>query len=191
MKLDEEFWSERYRSGTTGWDLNNVSPPLKEYFDQLEDKNLKILIPGCGYAHEAKYLHFLGFKNVYVLDLAKEPLNTLLETTPTFNPDHCIQQDIFTFNGSFELIIEQTMFCAIDPKYRELYAQKMSNLLSDGGKYVGLLFNKHFEGGPPFGGSKEEYELLFKPYFKELNLEKCINSIEPRMGSELFIQFRK
>ena len=75
MKLDEEFWSERYRSGTTGWDLNNVSPPLKEYFDQLEDKNLKILIPGCGAGHEGEYLFKNGFTNVHLLDFAPQSLS--------------------------------------------------------------------------------------------------------------------
>ncbi|MDO8993629.1 MAG: SAM-dependent methyltransferase, partial [Daejeonella sp.] len=46
--LNESFWNERYRLNDTGWDLGHVSPPLKTYIDQLTDKNLRILIPGCG-----------------------------------------------------------------------------------------------------------------------------------------------
>jgi hypothetical protein len=44
------------RSNETGWDLGQVSPPLKAYIDQLTDKNLRILIPGCGNSYEAEYL---------------------------------------------------------------------------------------------------------------------------------------
>ena len=58
--LSEEFWSQRYQEGKTGWDLGAASPPLVEYFDQLENKDLSILIPGCGNAHEAEYLHKNG-----------------------------------------------------------------------------------------------------------------------------------
>ncbi|MFZ4613516.1 MAG: hypothetical protein ACOYNH_07525, partial [Bacteroidia bacterium] len=46
--LDQEFWDSKYREKSFGWDLGEVSPPLKEYFNQLEDKNIAILIPGCG-----------------------------------------------------------------------------------------------------------------------------------------------
>jgi hypothetical protein len=59
------------------------------------------------------------------------------------------------------------------------------------GKLVGLLFNRSFEGGPPFGGSKEEYETYFHPYFSSIKMDECHNSIEPRMGTELFIQLQK
>jgi thiopurine S-methyltransferase len=41
--------------------------------------------------------------------------------------------------------------------------------------------------GPPFGGSREEYLQRFSPFFELKLLEKCYNSIAPRMGRELFI----
>ncbi|MDX1544111.1 MAG: SAM-dependent methyltransferase, partial [Christiangramia sp.] len=46
--MNSEFWSTRYRDNRTGWDIGYISTPLKEYIDQLEDKELKILIPGAG-----------------------------------------------------------------------------------------------------------------------------------------------
>ena len=44
-----------------GWDLGEVSPPIKSYIDTLEDKNIRILIPGCGNTYEAEYLLEQGF----------------------------------------------------------------------------------------------------------------------------------
>jgi thiopurine S-methyltransferase len=29
-KLNQDFWNERYRANETGWDLGEVSPPLKK-----------------------------------------------------------------------------------------------------------------------------------------------------------------
>ena len=43
--LDQEYWDTQYISNTTGWDLGEVSPPIKSYIDTIEDKNISILIP--------------------------------------------------------------------------------------------------------------------------------------------------
>lgn len=89
--LSKEFWSARYEEETTGWDLGQVSPPLKKYFDQLENKNLRILIPGCGNGYEAEYLFRLGFMNVHVVDLSEHPLNNLKNVVLNFQRINCIK----------------------------------------------------------------------------------------------------
>ena len=192
VDLDKTYWSSRYQQNEIGWDLRGVSPPLKEYIDQLEDKSIKILIPGAGNSYEAEYLHNRGFTEVFVLDIAEEPLENFKKRLPSFPKDHLINFDFFKFTGSFDLILEQTFFCALAPEIRSLYAQKMNSLLNEKGKLVGLLFDKKFESeGPPFGGSKEEYITYFRPYFDLQVLEPCTNSIGPRVGSELFFIIKK
>ena len=69
--------------------------------------------------------------------------------------------------------------------------KKMYQLLNPGGRLVGVLFNRSFEGGPPFGGNLEEYEELFKEKFEIVKLEPCYNSIQPREGTEVFINVKK
>src|SRR5690554_3711649 len=71
MDLDESFWTKNYLKGKTGWDIGYVSTPIKEYIDQLTDKNSDILIPGGGNSYEAEYLHRQGFKNVSVAEFRK------------------------------------------------------------------------------------------------------------------------
>ena len=61
-------------SQTAGWDIGYPSTPLKEYIDQLKDKSITILIPGCGNAYEAAYLFERGFKQVTLVDLSALPL---------------------------------------------------------------------------------------------------------------------
>ena len=45
MELTTEFWDIRYQNDDIGWDVGEITRPLKAYFDQLEDKSLSILIP--------------------------------------------------------------------------------------------------------------------------------------------------
>ena len=192
MKLGESYWNERWEQGLTGWDIGFASTPLKNYFDQLENKELKILIPGCGNAYEAEYLHEKGFGQVHLLDIAPLALKSFHERFPGFPEDHLINEDFFRHEEQYDLIVEQTFFCALDPKLRENYAIKMKSLLKPGGKLVGLLFNDVLnEDHPPFGGNSDEYRALFSDHFEIQCLEKCYNSIEPRAEREVFIIFEK
>lgn len=187
-ELNEEFWGDRYKENAAGWDLGGVSSPLMAYFDQLGDKDIKILIPGCGNSYEAEYLADKGFKNVYVIDLVKQPLENLIERAPMLLPENCIHGDFFEHEGDYDLIIEQTFFCAIDPSLRERYAQKMRSLLRPGGKLAGVMFCVVMESGPPFGGTIDEYEVLFRKYFSKVEIEPCYNSIKPRKDRECFVR---
>ncbi|MGV3630930.1 MAG: methyltransferase domain-containing protein [Bacteroidota bacterium] len=189
--MDQAFWQQRYSDGRTGWDIGEISVPIRAYADQLENKELKILIPGCGYGHEAKYLHEQGFTQVYVLDFAAQAVEAFRSMCPGFPEAHILQEDFFTHEGSYDLIIEQTLFCAIGLELRDAYVTQVHRLLKPGGKLVGLLFDCEFDSGPPFGGSQEEYETRFSRKFSELKMERCYNSITPRRNRELFIRLRK
>lgn len=194
MDLSKEFWDHRYKSGETGWDLGEISLPLKTYFDQLAplDKNLNILIPGGGNSYEAEYLHRNGFNHVHVADLSITALNNIKQRVPSFPESHLINKNFFDIEKSFDLIIEQTFFCAIDPTLRSAYAQKASSLLKKNGKLVGLLFDDVLNHDrPPFGGSKPEYLTYFEPHFEILIMNRAYNSHPKRMDRELFFKVQK
>lgn len=190
--LDAEFWENNYRQEHTPWDLGAVSPALKEYLDRITDKTLRILIPGAGSAYEAIYLHRAGFTQIYVCDWAPSAFGYLRREAPDFPEAHLIVADFFKLDLQVDLILEQTFFCAIAPELREAYAEKTAGLLAAGGKLAGLLFAFPFEQeGPPFGGTREEYERLFTPHFQILHLAISEASIKPRAGRELFIELQK
>lgn len=192
MALTKGFWDNRYINNEIGWDLGQISPPLKAYIDQLTNKDLKILIPGGGHAYEAEYLHNKGFKNVYVVDVSKTALSNIKERVPSFPEEQLILSDFFDLEMTFNLIIEQTFFCAIEPNLRPAYAVKSYELLANNGKVVGLLFDAILNNDkPPFGGDKAEYIEYFKPYFNILLMEEAHNSHDTRQGSELFFKMEK
>ena len=192
MKLNSAYWEDRYSNNETGWDVGKITSPLKEYIDQIEDKSIKILIPGAGNSYEFEYLINNGFENIYVLDFAQSPLDNIKKRIPNCTVTQLLKSDFFKHEGSYDLILEQTFFCALDPSLRKEYVQKMQSLLNPNGKLVGLLFQFSLtEVGPPFGGSKEEYELLFTNDFEIKLLETANNSIKARQGNELFFIFIK
>ena len=128
MPLNKAYWENRYQNNEIGWDVGSITTPLKGYIDQIQDKNLKILIPGAGNGYEVDYLLEKGFTNVYVVDLAETPLKNIQERNPDLPKEHLIQKNFFELDDTFDLILEQTFFCALNPELRKDYAAKMHSL---------------------------------------------------------------
>jgi SAM-dependent methyltransferase len=189
--LSHEYWSRRYLEQSVGWDLGTIAPPIKSYVDKVKELSIRVLIPGCGYAHEGIYLVNKGFQYVHFLDFSPVPMDRVRKILPWLPQEQFHVQDFFEHQGAYDLIIEQTLFCAINPELREAYVKKIDELLVPGGSLIGVLFDRTFEGGPPYGGSREEYLKIFGSCFQHIKLEPCYNSATPRRGTELFIQLKK
>lgn len=191
MTKEEDYWTTRYRDENTGWDIGYPSTPLKEYIDQLTDKNSTILIPGAGNAYEAEYLIQKGFKNVFILDISEVPLKKFQERNPSFPANQLIQDNFFEHKGQYDLILEQTFFCSMLPldSNRKNYAKQMYNLLREKGKLVGLWFDIPLTedmNKRPFGGDLQLYLSYLEPHFEVKTFNRSYNSIEPRAEKELF-----
>ena len=196
IKIGAEFWQQRYEAGDIKWDMGQVSPPIQAYIDQLPTaaKSLDIMVAGAGNAYEVSYLHEQGFDRVTVFDIAAAPLNNFANSHLDYPKDHLVCADFFQLSPNqyqFDLAIEQTFFCAIEPLRRAEYVRQMHALLRANGKLVGVLFDREFSSmTPPFGGSEAEYRALFAPYFDIDVMQRCYNSHPARQGSELFVILR-
>lgn len=191
-ELDASFWNARWKAGQTGWDVGYATPPITEYMQQYKNKNAAILIPGCGNAYEAEFLVENDFTNITLLDIAEEAVNKLKEKFKLSSQIKVVCDDFFNHQQKYDLIIEQTFFCAQVLERREEYVKKTSSLLNNNGQIMGVLFGVEFEKfGPPFGGNIDEYKKLFEPYFTIKTMDVCYNSIAPRANSELFINLLK
>lgn len=193
-----DFWESRWQNGQTGWDLGMASPPLTQYADQIttDKRTCRVLIPGCGNGYEALHLLTLGFENITMLDIAPTAVERLKARLSDQFPEwasrlQVLCTDFFSFSGTFDLILEQTFFCALDPALRPDYVRQMHALLAPAGRLAGVLFDADFPGGPPFGGHTAEYRRLFEPYFRIKTMEPCYNSIPPRAGAEVFVILEK
>jgi len=185
----EVYWSQRYRDNNIPWDAGSATTPIKAYLDSLVDREIKVLIPGAGSGWEAEYARKAGFDQVYVLDISKLALDRLAERCGNFPPSSLLHEDFFAHKGTYDLVIEQTFFCALPPSWRSRYVEKMREIIRPGGILAGVLFDDPLNTDhPPFGGNEEEYRTYFFPAFTEKHMERCYNSIPPRQGRELFIE---
>lgn len=190
--LNQKFWNDKYLGEEIPWDVGSITPPIKNYIDSLTDQSMSILIPGAGRGHEAIYLHQKGFANVWVCDWAQGALDALKKLCPSFPSEHLICNNFFELDAQYDLILEQTFFCAISPDLRTSYVKKVADLLHSNKCLVGLLFAEEFSfSGPPFGGNKKEYTSHFESYFQIEKMEICNSSIKPRLGRELFLKLIK
>lgn len=191
-QLDKYFWNNRWENQQTGWDIGVASPAITTYMAQYHHKDAAILIPGCGNAHEAEWLLLNGFTNISLIDIAPKVVELLQQRYAKQQEIKVILGDFFEHQGQYDLLIEQTFFCAIDPNLRQKYVDQSASLLKENGKIIGLLFNTEFQKqGPPFGGNMNEYQLLFEKNFSIKKMEHCYNSIKPRSNTEVFINLIK
>lgn len=190
LTLDQTYWDNQYQANDTGWDLGKISPPLQSHIDRIQSKNTKILIPGCGNGYEAEYLLEQGFTNVSVIDIAPTLVEKLREKFAA-KPINIILGDFFAHDGRYDIVLEQTFFCALPPSLRQRYVWKMHQLLADDGILAGVLFNRDFETGPPFGGSVREYKQLFAGAFAVEMMADAQHSVDKRAGAEAIFSLRK
>ncbi|MEO9954869.1 SAM-dependent methyltransferase [Nonlabens sp.] len=192
MKHGKNYWEDRYKNNSTGWDLGHPSLPLTYIINNLLDKNSKILIPGAGNSYEAIYLIESGFTNVTVLDIASQPLESIKKQFELNNNIKTVQNDFFQHTGKYDLILEQTFFCALEPRFRESYIEKSHDLLTENGHVKGVLFDFDSQRTePPYTGNKEEYIKLFENKFDIIEMNRCLTSEDSRKGKELLINMKK
>jgi SAM-dependent methyltransferase len=189
--LDAAYWEERYAKNDFPWDIGYSNPILTRYVEQKVAKDAKILVPGAGSAYEVEVLWNKGYTKVKALDYATDAKERFLERVPTFPHQNYLLGNFFELTDTFDIVLEQTFFCALDPKLRMNYVEQMHRILRDEGVLFGLLFEMEKPDGPPFGGNSAEYQAIFGKYFEMRTLEKCLESIPPRLGSELVIEFIK
>lgn len=187
--LDKSFWDQRWQNEQTGWDLGAPAPALIQFFDHHQlPKNTRILIPGCGNAWEAGALADRGYKNITLCDISPT-LCAKLQDRYADNPEiHIICADFFSLSGPFDLVIEQTFFCALQPDLRNDYAKQMAAIIKPGGLLAGLWFSVEFPfDGPPFGGNPHDYIRLLENEFEIIEAGPSYDSVKPRQGNEWFI----
>jgi len=189
---DENYWNDKYINNNIGWDIGSISTPIKDYVDQLSNKEIKILIPGCGNAWEGEYLIQQDFQNTHLIDISTQAIKEFKNRVPVFPKNQIHHVNFFEHEEKYDLIIEQTFLSALHPTMRGDYAKKMSELLNPVAKLVGVIFGVAlFHDHPPYGGFLEDYEKLFEPYFHIKVLETAYNSIPPRKDNELFLILEK
>ncbi len=191
-----QFWEDIYLEEDAGWDLDGPTPVFDKIADDLTPGKLCII--GCGRGYDAIMFAQKGF-DVTAIDFAPSAINAVkslaLESKVSVNTFEC---DFFELSkeweNTFDYVIEQTCFCAINPSRRMDYEAVVKRMLIAGGKLIGLWFplDKSLkEEGPPWGTTIDEVKSIFNHDWKIEKEEFPELSIEPRKGREKLIIFKK
>ncbi|MHC4841745.1 MAG: methyltransferase domain-containing protein [Planctomycetota bacterium] len=190
------YWNTIYiENESPRWNLGQTAPPIADWLEANPAISGRVLIPGCGYGHDARAFAERGFDALAVdfAPLAIERGQALhSECTGKLKFE---QADFFDlpqrYAEGFDFIYEYTCFVAFPPERRPEYVETVLNLLKPGGKLIGCFYNHGKEGGPPFNATREEVTALFGTDFELQTLEVAKRSIERRQGKELWVEFVK
>ena len=183
-------WEALYQRGFTGWELSRPAPPLASYFESSPPKGSRALVVGCGRGNEARLLAGLGAR-VTAIDIAPTAIEQAKAIASPVPIDYR-EADVFQLRGrppAFDLVVEHTCFCAINPARRDDFVAALADALVPGGALVGLFFAHGREGGPPFAVTEEELRARFSKAFEIEHLAVATDSVITRRGDELLARF--
>lgn len=188
------FWSDIYRTEEPGWDLNEPAPFLKDVLPQLKLNRQRVLVLGCGKGHDAAFLAQQGHI-VTAIDFSSEAINGAHEKYGHISGLEFLQADVFQLPqnqfGPFDLIVEHTCFCAVDPQLRNDLVQVWKKQLVEGGHFLGAFYVMSKRVGPPYGGSEWEIRERLKSHFDFRFWTRWRHSLPRRLGKELVVYAQK
>ena len=192
---DAEWWTKRYEENQTQWDLNAPSHVLDTLVPKLKLHRLRVLVLGCGAGHDAAWFARRGHI-VTAIDFSSEGILRARKLYGDIPNLSFKQADAFqlppAFNGSFDLIFEHTLYCAINPSRREELMSVWRRLLVDHGHVMGVFFTFDRPSGPPYGSSEWEIRArIDRKSFKPLYWTRLRDSPPSRLGFELFVYAQK
>lgn len=195
-------WERDYRSGTARWSLKTPTPVFQALLAETNARGEpvlppgRVLVPGAGLGHDARELARHGFE-VVAVDFAQDAAEAMRDALTPGATHEILQQDFFqlpaAWNETFDYILEYTCYCAIDPRRRTEYADKIASLLNRGGIYIALVYPLAYTGTPPpfvVDTDTLAHDLAARD-FQLLRREFHPATIKPRLGREELLVMQK
>jgi methyl halide transferase len=151
-------WAQRYSARNTPWDLGSAHPELAARIVSgaiaPARERARAFVPGAGRGHDALALARAGFAvtAIELVEALREPLGDALGALG----GELLVEDALAYRPRvpFELFLEHTFFCALDPSQRPAWGELARRVLAPGGRLCALVFpcgKSLDEGGPPWG----------------------------------------
>ena len=188
-----QFWENLYNQGSPGWDLGGPTPIFHDWLMRNRGHGERVCILGAGNGYDALAFARAGY-DVVAVDFAPSPLLRLSEQAKKKKLSiEVIATDMFNlpkrWNGKFDLVVEYTTYCAIDPKRRNEYVDLVMRLLKRAGRLLALFFPMDQDPtvGPPYGISYAEIKTKFGNHFHFSSEEWPDLSVPTRRLRELLV----
>ncbi len=190
-----EDWNRFYEGqARPGWDMAKATPVLAEALAHAAAAGLapgaSVVVPGCGYGHDAAELAALGYA-VTGLDFAPLALQGARERYG----DHIAWSPADWFSprlGPWDAIFDHTCFAAMEPARRPAYVAACARHLAPGGLWLAVLFHDvQGRPAPPHAMSLETCRDLASPGFDILHLAHAKEGHPRRVGREFLLVARR
>ncbi len=183
-----EFWRDFYRRNELNWDLGEPSPPFVQLHESGRIAPCRVAVPGCGSGWEVAWLARRGYR-VTGIDFAPEALERVAARLAADNlTAELLHADLFDLPesafGRFDLVLEQTCFCAIEPHRRGEYVAAVHRMLVPSGRLIALFYDHGEPDGPPFTTTPGQVRELFSDHFSIDSLTMAPHSHTRRQGKE-------
>lgn len=185
------FWDKRFGEGVTPWDAGSVPAVLAAYMEACTEAPGRVLIPGCGSAHEAAFFDRLGWE-VTALDFSAAAIEAARRNLGDWGGS-LQQEDFFAHAPAapYGLVYERAFLCALPRKIWAGYGETMARLVAPGGSLIGFFFLGDEPKGPPFGIRREALDDLLSPYFELQTDEAVADSLPAFAGGERWMVWRR
>ena len=185
------FWDVRFDASCTPWDQGGVPQSLAHYVTQNPAPK-RTLIPGCGSAHEVRFLAERGW-DVSAIDFSPAAVAHAKRLLGAM-ADHVHEMDFFgepLRHQRYEVIYERAFLCALPRQLWTAWAARVTELLPEAGLLIGFFFFDSNEKGPPFGISPEALSELLSPAFELIEANMPGDSISLFSGKEKWQVWRR
>src|SRR5215470_5420925 len=190
------FWDDLYARGGDGWDLRRPTGPLVDFVTSTPPPLGRVVVPGCGRGHDARYLASRGYA-VTGIDFSTAAIRAARALAEAESaPVTYTQRDIFSLGHdhahAFDGVWEYTCYCAIDPARRAEYVDVLATIVKPGGWLLACFFPvRGGGGGPPFPVARDEVRRLLAPVFRIERAFAPLRSVPRRLGQEWMVYARR
>lgn len=186
-----EFWDLRYAANFVPWDAGRIPAALRRHVASRAAPR-GILVPGCGSAHDVRFLAEAGW-NVTGIDFSAEAIAAARAVLGP-HADRLVQADVFApiAGEPFEAVYERAFLCALPRRLWSDWGRRMAELVAPGGELLGSFYFDMGERGPPFGlRDAAQLEALLGPAFTRIEDAPIEDSIEVFAGRERWQSWRR
>ena len=180
-----EFWSQRYASGRTPWQLEHLPARLNVFIRSLPPGS-KILIPGCGEDFRTiDAFHKTGHL-VTAIDFSPIAVDYTKKALPDLR-ERIILGNFFSYNfadAPFDVVYERTFLCSLPPRLWNDYAARVAQLLRPRGTLAGFFFYGQEPEPPPYPITESKATEIFGNRFNLLTSEPVTDSLSIFAGQE-------
>ncbi len=192
---NSQFWTDIYTNEVNpGWNLNQPAEAFKDMLPRLKMPKSRVLVLGAGEGHDAAFFAEAGHL-VTAVDFSKEAIARGRQKYAHLSNLTFYEENIFNlpqeWNFSFDVVVEHTCFCAIPPEKRNELVRLYRRMLHEEGQLIAVFFAMEKRSGPPYGSTEWEIRKRTEPGFHYLFWGRLRNSLENRLGRELFVLAKK